>query len=187
MQAYAYAWDKHSGQLRADGSPYFGHVERVRNIIAEFPGVSTSMLNACYCHDLQEDCGVTNKEIEDLFGEETALYVEELTSPDSQYPETVREKMSRVKKKKLMIEKLIMSSDEARLIKMADRLDNIRSALSSGRGFRWVQKYYNETIDLIDFVFAIPNKYKEAQAELNLALHKELMILHEWLEQNKRK
>jgi len=76
--AAEYAEQKHQGQKRKDGKPYFTHVEAVANIVAMdwftlIPREAQDNWNKCkdqvvaaaYLHDVIEDCNVTKQDLLD--------------------------------------------------------------------------------------------------------------------------
>ena len=76
--AAEYAQQKHQGQKRKDGKPYFTHVEAVANIVAMdwftlIPREAQDNWNqhkdhvvaAAYLHDVIEDCNVTKQDLLD--------------------------------------------------------------------------------------------------------------------------
>lgn len=72
----------HSKQLRADGSPYIVHPRRVAALVASYlvAGRSTAVLTAL-CHDLIEDCGVTDEWLTRQYGADVARGVQMLSAP----------------------------------------------------------------------------------------------------------
>ncbi len=72
------------------------------------------MIGALF-HDLCEDTETELKEIECLFGERVASIVDELTKP----------KGAKGRKEDQWLENFINHSGEAKIIKMADRIDNL--------------------------------------------------------------
>lgn len=76
--AAEYAQQKHQGQKRKDGKPYFTHVEAVANIVTMdwftlIPREAQDNWNKCkdhvvaaaYLHDVIEDCNVTKQDLLD--------------------------------------------------------------------------------------------------------------------------
>lgn len=93
LKAAAYAEQKHAGQKRKDGKPYFTHVEAVANIVNMdwfmlIPREAQDNWNECkdhvvaaaYLHDVIEDCGVTKQDLIDAgFSVMTAEIVDALS------------------------------------------------------------------------------------------------------------
>lgn len=93
LRAAMYAEQKHAGQKRKDGKPYFTHVEAVANIVDNqwsmlIPNASIDdwrqykdhVIAAAYLHDVIEDCGVTKQDLIDAgFSMMTAEIVDVLS------------------------------------------------------------------------------------------------------------
>ncbi len=122
-KAYVYAMNKHGGQTRASGDPYFSHPLEVAAILTEMRLDETTIAVALL-HDTIEDTSATRVEIEELFGADTARLVEGLTK---------LKKLDLVSKKAAQAEnlrKLLLAiADDVRvlLVKLADRLHNMRT------------------------------------------------------------
>ncbi len=98
--------------------PYVIHPIRI-TIILHAAGFNEfdnkDLMIAALCHDLLEDTDVTLKEIEDLFGKKVGEVVVELTKPEG----------TKGRKKDEWLEKFVNSSKDAKIIKLADRIDNL--------------------------------------------------------------
>lgn len=110
---YAEKW--HRGAYREDGyTPFVIHPLRGMRYLRDVCGVEEEvMLSAFVLHDVVEDTSCTNDMIRERFGGRVADLVAELTHDESvekgDYIESFREK-----------------SREAGLLKIVDRLDNLR-------------------------------------------------------------
>ena len=63
-----FAYEKHKRQRRKyTGEPYINHCLEVVALVACVTS-DKSMISAAFLHDTVEDCGVTFKEIQELFG-----------------------------------------------------------------------------------------------------------------------
>ncbi len=121
-KAYRFAQEKHAGQKRLSGEPYFTHLFETAKILAEL-GMSATIVAAGLLHDSVEDVGVTPAEIEREFGAEIRFLVEGVTKlghvryqGTNRYNESLR---------KLFV---AMSKDlRVLIIKLADRLHNMRT------------------------------------------------------------
>lgn len=80
------------------------------------------ILSAALLHDTVEDCGVTGDEINDKFGEIVAGYVLEVTD-DKTLPKHDR--------KRLQIEHAPHLTYGAKVIKLADKISNVRDVIAS--------------------------------------------------------
>ncbi len=116
--ASAFAARKHRHQLRRDGkTPYFSHLARVaQNIAAVFGSCDPAIIAAAYLHDTIEDTTTDYEDIADDFGPLVAQCVAALTK-NMALPEPEREDEYH--------SRLRRGPWQARLIKLADVLDNI--------------------------------------------------------------
>lgn len=111
---------KHSGQLRksADMSPYINHPISVADILAREGGVADpDTLVTALLHDTLEDTDTHVTELEGLFGAQVAAVVAELTD-DMTLPKPER--------KALQILLARDYSERARLVRLADKIANVR-------------------------------------------------------------
>jgi (p)ppGpp synthase/HD superfamily hydrolase len=122
IDAYEMAETVHEFQKRPDGTPYFWHPSRVARIIIEELNISdTSMICAAFLHDVLEDSHVLTAEIlEYNFGAYTSYLVAMLTK-DIKAEGLLREIVE-----KEYVERLQNASDDAKLLKLCDRLDTFR-------------------------------------------------------------
>uniref|UniRef100_A0A0A9XSU8 Guanosine-3',5'-bis(diphosphate) 3'-pyrophosphohydrolase MESH1 n=1 Tax=Lygus hesperus TaxID=30085 RepID=A0A0A9XSU8_LYGHE len=111
---------KHQSQRRKnkDQTPYINHPIGVAYILTEEAGVSDpDVIMAALLHDTVEDTDTTFSEIETLFGANIKSIVEEVTD-DKSLPKMTR--------KQLQIDHAPTSSHQAKLVKLADKLYNLR-------------------------------------------------------------
>ncbi len=122
-KAYSFGKEAHKGQLRKSGEPYFSHCIEVATILAEME-LDPVTISAALLHDVIEDTGYTNKDVEQEFSEELAHLVDGVT------------KLSDIKfrseedKQAVNFRKMLLSvADDIRviIIKFADRLHNMRT------------------------------------------------------------
>jgi (p)ppGpp synthase/HD superfamily hydrolase len=146
--AWKFAKEKHSGQVRRFiGSSYFdSHVQKVNGILKQYT-TDQDLLAASLLHDVLEDCyddpELGYQELENMFGWFVADTVRELTSDDVE----IKNEYSG-DKAAYLIDKMIAMSDEALIIKLCDRLQNISDAFTATPKFR--EKYFNETNKIIE-------------------------------------
>ena len=121
MRAIEFATDAHKAQKRkASGEPYIIHPIRVLRILTEAGITDDTVLIAAVLHDVVEDTSVTLDEITRVFGKRVSNFVFEVTNnPD----------LSKVDKKKAQVTKASNMSSGAKLIKMADMIDNLSDLL----------------------------------------------------------
>jgi guanosine-3',5'-bis(diphosphate) 3'-pyrophosphohydrolase len=120
IAASAFAAPKHRDQRRkgAEASPYINHPIAVANVLANEAGITDpSVLAAALLHDTIEDTDTTPKELESEFGHEIAAIVIEVTD-DKSLPKMERER--------LQIEHAANLSASAKLVKLADKICNLR-------------------------------------------------------------
>ena len=123
LKALQFAARKHETQRRKDvaASPYINHPIEVANLLAEVGDVTdVDILVAAILHDTLEDTKTTPEELEQHFGLDVRLIVEELTD-DKQLGKEVR--------KQLQIKHASRLSGRAKVIKLADKVCNIRDVI----------------------------------------------------------
>lgn len=122
IDAYDMAESVHESQKRPDGTPYFWHPSRVAKIIlVELNQTDTNIICAALLHDTLEDSQVLTPEILDLnFGTYTSYLVQQLTK------DIKAEGILKDAVEKEYIAKLMAASEDARMLKLADRLDTYR-------------------------------------------------------------
>lgn len=115
-RATTYAFIKHGSLKRKSNNiPYIVHPIRVAMILraagySDFK--NENLMLAALLHDLLEDTDLTYDELKQQFGEQVALIVKELSKP----PDL---------NKKEWLESFGTASKDAKLIKLADRIDNL--------------------------------------------------------------
>ena len=143
-EAYDFIIQKHDGQLRKSGEPYYHHLVEVAYILAELQ-CGPKTIAAGFLHDVVEDTDVTVEDIRKRWGDEVAMIVDSLTKIQ-------RLKLSKITSEEFEAEDhrkifLGMAKDiRVILIKLADRLHNMRTleALSPARQIA----LSNETMDV---------------------------------------
>jgi len=123
FDAFSFADNAHSGQLRKSGEPYIIHPLAVADIVADLE-LDTDSIIAALLHDTIEDTGTTHEEIAKRFGESVALLVEGVTKLTRvQYVSKEEEQMENLRKMLMAMAKDI----RVILIKICDRLHNMRT------------------------------------------------------------
>jgi GTP diphosphokinase / guanosine-3',5'-bis(diphosphate) 3'-diphosphatase len=127
-KAYEIAVQAHSTQRRKSGEPYILHPIAVARICAEEIGLGPTAVVCALLHDVVEDTDVTLDEIRLEFGEKIARIVDGLTKLDRTYSA----ESPQAENFKKVLSTLV---DDVRvvLIKMADRLHNMRTLGSMSR------------------------------------------------------
>jgi len=120
FRALAFAAHKHRDQRRkdAEASPYINHPIALAEVLAGEGGVSDAeVLAAALLHDTIEDTATTAGELRAEFGERIASMVEEVTDDQS---------LPKADRKRLQIEHAAALSPGAKLVKLADKICNLR-------------------------------------------------------------
>lgn len=128
-EAYAFAATAHEGQTRATGEPYITHPLEVALMVCDLE-LDHNALAAALLHDVQEDCGISNGEIAEKFGAETARLVEGLTKLDKLQARIGTAEDGRAAHQAENIRKMFMAMAEdvsVVVIKLCDRLHNMRT------------------------------------------------------------
>lgn len=125
-RAIQFAARKHHGQMRIAGGslPYVTHLFSVALLVAE-DGADDDVVTAALLHDTLEDTDTTREEIVATFNERVALLVESV----SEMKEEDGKKLSWKERKMHYLAHLEDASDDAVLIAIADKVDNIESKL----------------------------------------------------------
>lgn len=125
LTASTFAARKHRDQRRkdAEASPYINHPIEVAEILARIAGVDdVTVLQAALLHDTVEDTQTSPEELEREFGSAVRKLVEEVTD-DKTLPKPER--------KRLQIEHAPHLSPRAKLLKLADKICNVRDVTHS--------------------------------------------------------
>ena len=145
-EAYRYAAEKHTGQVRLSGEPFLEHPLQTAIILAELQ-MDASTLAAALLHDILEDTDVPIEEIEAKFGAEVAKLVDGVTKLGKVSLSTTGAATSATQAENLR-KMLVAMAEDLRVvfIKLADRLHNMRtlSALPPDRQLKNAQ----ETMDI---------------------------------------
>ena len=119
FRALNFAADKHRNQRRKgrEMPPYINHLIHVANLLWDVGSVrDVPTLTAAILHDTLEDTNTTEAELQAQFGAEVLSLVQEVTD-DKSLPKATR--------KQLQIEHALHISPKAKLIKLADKIDNV--------------------------------------------------------------
>jgi len=120
VAALAFAAQKHRDQRRKDlaASPYINHPIALANVLANEVGIDDErVLIAAVLHDTVEDTNTTEQELVREFGKEISDIVMEVTD-DKSLPSAER--------KQRQIEHASTISRRAKLVKLADKICNLR-------------------------------------------------------------
>jgi GTP diphosphokinase / guanosine-3',5'-bis(diphosphate) 3'-diphosphatase len=139
LDAALYAAEKHADQRRKGKSaePYVNHLIEVAQLVSTVaPAHDANMVAAALLHDTIEDTGVTEADLAQRFGQDVASLVVELTDDKS---------LPKAERKRLQIEHAPHMSPRAQVIKLADKISNLRSILTSppaGWDYERKQRYF---------------------------------------------
>ena len=142
VRAWRVGAEAHAGQMRKSGEPYITHPVAAATILAE-QGVDVETLVAAILHDTIEDTPLTREDIAEPFGTTVAELVEGVTKLDKlQFRD--RQEAAAESFRKMM---LAMALDlRVILIKLADRLHNMRTLGSQGTEAR--MRIARETLEI---------------------------------------
>lgn len=149
VKAVDFAARKHRFQRRKDeeASPYINHPIAVANVLATEAGILDPVtLCAAVLHDTIEDTETTADELEEMFAAKITQIVLEVTD-DKSLPKEVR--------KQLQIEHAPQLSPQAKTIKLADKICNLRDTLTQppvGWGLDRCREYFEWAKKVIDGV-----------------------------------
>lgn len=124
--------------------PYFVHCENVATIVSSYGG-SSMMVAAAYLHDTVEDTMITIEMIKEEFGEDVANLVDEVTNKYDNVPAK-----NRTQRKEMEHQRISAISTEAKMIKMADIIDNLSTFEHLDESFQKV--YGMELRNLVDIL-----------------------------------
>jgi GTP diphosphokinase / guanosine-3',5'-bis(diphosphate) 3'-diphosphatase len=153
VRALAFASGKHSQQRRkdADASPYINHPIALVSILVLEAGINDrDTLCAALLHDTIEDTDTSLEELVETFGTEVASLVQEVTD-DKRLPKAER--------KRLQIEHASHLSPKARLVKLADKIANLRDVADSppaGWSLGRRQEYFDWAKQVVDGIASPP-------------------------------
>ncbi len=145
LTAIQFAAAKHQTQRRkdVDASPYINHPIEVATILATRGGVTDlPTLIAAVLHDTIEDTRTTPEELEAHFGPEVRSLVLEVTD-DKRLP--------KLERKRLQIEHAPLRSPKAKLVKLGDKIANVRDVTHFPPG-DWDLQRRREYLDWTDQV-----------------------------------
>ena len=128
IDALGFAARKHRDQRRKDhaASPYINHPIALVEVLCNEAGVTEpAVLRAALLHDTIEDTQTTAVEIETLFGIEVCGIVLEVTDDKG---------LTKAERKRAQVERAGRVSREARLVKLADKICNLRDVAQPAGG-----------------------------------------------------
>ena len=142
-EAIHFAKIAHDGQLRKGGGPYIEHPMRVMFTLSAYT-MDEDLLCAAVLHDVVEDTKYDFTDINMRFGERVANLVKELTNEDEDEP--------RAKRIAARNDKYFHMSEDAKVVKMCDRMHNLRTLSSLDPKF--AEMYLQESKDMLECMIA---------------------------------
>ena len=128
-KAFDLALDAHKDMRRKSGEPYIYHPIAVAQIVASEIGLGVTGVICALLHDTVEDTEVTLDDIRRMFGETESKIIDGLTKIENVFDQSSSIQAENFRKV------LLTLSDDVRviLIKLADRLHNMRTLASMAR------------------------------------------------------
>jgi (p)ppGpp synthase/HD superfamily hydrolase len=124
-RAADFAARRHVDQRRkgAAGEPYINHLAEVAALLADATdGQDAVLVAAGYLHDTLEDTETSYAELAMVFGPDVAALVAEVTDDMS---------LPKAERKRRQVETAGSKSERARLLKIADKISNLRALTAS--------------------------------------------------------
>jgi guanosine-3',5'-bis(diphosphate) 3'-pyrophosphohydrolase len=125
MRAAHFAAARHRAQRRkgASAEPYINHLLEVAELVSSvLTEPDANLVIAALLHDTVEDVGVTKEELIENFGQDVADLVLEVTDDKS---------LPKQERKRLQIVNAPKKTVRAQVIKLADKISNLRAILAS--------------------------------------------------------
>lgn len=119
LEAASFAADRHRDQRRkdVDATPYINHPLDVARILGEAGVTDVEVLMAAILHDTIEDTNTTAEELTERFGARVCNLVLEVTDDKS---------LDKLERKRLQVLKAPCASADAKMIKLGDKIANLR-------------------------------------------------------------
>jgi (p)ppGpp synthase/HD superfamily hydrolase len=116
-------WHVNQRRKGAAQEPYITHLLEVAMLVAEATaGADPNLVVAALLHDTIEDQGVTREEIAAQFNDDVADLVVEVTD---------NKKLPKAERKQLQIKHAPKLTPRAKILKLADKISNLRSLATS--------------------------------------------------------
>ena len=147
LAAIHFAAAKHRDHRRKDpsASPYINHPIEVAEVLARIGGVADlDVLRAAVLHDTLEDTETSPQELCDAFGPRVAALVAEVSDDKS---------LAKEERKRLQIEHAAHASAGAKLVKLGDKICNVRDVTHAPPD-DWTLARRREYLDWTELVVA---------------------------------
>ena len=149
--------------------PYINHLIKVANLIQQVGlGENTNLMLVAVLHDVVEDTETTPEEIVEKFGPEVGTAVSELSDDMA---------LSYDERKKRQVQNAKDLSDLARVIRIADKICNIRDIMEYPLDWSLEKKlrYVKNSIEIVDQI-------KGTNSQLELILEREAAMARQEIE-----
>lgn len=147
IKALVFASAKHRDQRRKDvcASPYINHPIQLVDVLTNEAGITDiNVLKAAVLHDTIEDTQTTKEELEQHFGLQICKIVLEVSDDGN---------LCKNDRKQAQISHAAELSDEAKLVKLADKICNLRDVADNppaGWDVQRRQEYFDWALAVID-------------------------------------
>ncbi len=147
IKALGFAARKHSDQRRKDhaASPYINHPIALIEVLCNEAGITQpDVLCAALLHDTVEDTETTPEELTAVFGPSIASIVLEVTDDKA---------LPKMERKRSQVDRAGGASREARLVKLADKICNLRDVARNppvGWDLGRRQAYFDWALEVVD-------------------------------------
>lgn len=165
LRAANFAALKHTKQRRKnkDASPYINHPIAVSHILSEAGVTDVEVLMGALLHDTVEDTETSFEELEKEFGRKVRQIVEECTDD---------KKKSKEERKRFQVDHVSHISQEAKLVKIADKLNNCESLLEDAPDW-WpvtrIQGYFVWTFAVCDQIMGLNRNLDDRLEKLRVS------------------
>jgi len=156
IRAAAFAAHKHRDQRRKDeaASPYINHPLALANLLANEAGVEDDyVIVAALLHDTIEDTDTTAEELRDAFGTVVLGYVLEVTDDKN---------LAKAERKAAQIAHAAHISHGAKLVKLADKICNLRDVADNPPADWPLQR----RVEYFDWAKAVVDQMRGAHSSL---------------------
>ena len=152
IKAAHFASVKHKTQRRKDAekTPYINHPLALANVLAVECGIDdVEVICGALLHDTIEDTETTEEELLEIFGANITHIVLEVTDDKS---------LDKIERKEAQVTHAPHVSDQAKLVKLADKISNLRD-MSASPPFNWSverkQEYFDWAARVIDGISGV--------------------------------
>jgi guanosine-3',5'-bis(diphosphate) 3'-pyrophosphohydrolase len=156
LRAAQFAAERHRDQRRkgSEAAPYINHPLALANLLATCGVDDPAVLAAALLHDTVEDTETTPEELVEGFGTDVAAIVVEVTDDKS---------LPKAERKRMQIEHAAHLSDQAKLVKLADKVCNLRDLTHSPPDWPLERKR-----EYFDWAKAVVDKMRGTHARLEV-------------------